>query len=136
VLSGLGHDRVRGRHDKNGAIHLRGAGDHVLDVVGVTRAVDVRIVTLVGLILKVPRADGDTARLLFRRIVDVFVLEHLVAELAPAVHGDGRTQRRLAMVDVSDGTNVHMRFGTLEFFFGHINLLLGFVNGTPQRFTT
>jgi hypothetical protein len=34
------------------------------------------------------------------------------------------------MVDVSDGTNVHMRFGTLEFFFGHINLLLGFVNGT------
>jgi hypothetical protein len=31
------------------------------------------------------------------------------------------------MVDVSDGTDVHMGFGTLEFFFSHMLLLFGFV---------
>ena len=45
VLLGLGHGAVgRGDHQDR-AVHLRGAGDHVLDVVGVTRAVDVRVVT-------------------------------------------------------------------------------------------
>ena len=43
------------------AVHLGGAGDHVLDEVGVARAVDVGVVPLVGLVLDV--ADGDRHRL-------------------------------------------------------------------------
>ena len=37
VLAGLGHRPVGRGHDQDGAVHLGGAGDHVLDVVGVAR---------------------------------------------------------------------------------------------------
>jgi hypothetical protein len=39
VLARLGHGPVVGAHDEDGAVHLGRAGDHVLDVVGVARAV-------------------------------------------------------------------------------------------------
>ena len=53
VLAGLRHRAVVGGHDQDGAVHLGGAGDHVLDVVGVARAVDVGVVPLGGLVLDV-----------------------------------------------------------------------------------
>ena len=46
VLAGLRHRAVGGRHDQDRAVHLRGAGDHVLHVVGVAGAVDVRVVAV------------------------------------------------------------------------------------------
>ena len=60
----------RGDHE-DGAVHLGGTGDHVLDVVGVARSVDVRVVAVRRLVLGVGERDGDTARLLFRRLVDL-----------------------------------------------------------------
>ena len=48
VLARLRHRAVGGRDHQDRAVHLRGAGDHVLDVVGVARAVDVRVVALVA----------------------------------------------------------------------------------------
>ena len=63
VLAGLGHRAVGGRDHQDRAVHLGGAGDHVLDVVGVARAVDVRVVTALGLVLDVRGVDGDAARL-------------------------------------------------------------------------
>ena len=127
VLAGLGHDRVGGGDDEHRAVHLGRAGDHVLDVVGVAGAVDMRIVALLGLVLEVPGVDRDAAGLLFGRIVDIVELHRLIAELARAVLGDCGAERRLSMVDVTDRTDVHMRFGALELLFGHIKLLLGFV---------
>ena len=53
------------------AVHLGRTGDHVLDVVGMTRAVNVRIVAVVGLILDMGRGDGNTALTLFRGVVDL-----------------------------------------------------------------
>ena len=44
VLPGLGHRAVGGRDHEDGAVDLGGARDHVLDVVGVTRHVDVGVV--------------------------------------------------------------------------------------------
>jgi hypothetical protein len=64
VLARLGHRAVGGRDDEDRAVHLGGARDHVLDVVGVTRAVDVRVVTVVRLVLDVRRVDRDAAGLL------------------------------------------------------------------------
>jgi len=46
VLAGLRHRAIGGRDDQDRAVHLGGAGDHVLDVVGMPRAVDVRVVTV------------------------------------------------------------------------------------------
>ncbi len=53
VLLGLRHRTVGGRDDEDRTVHLGGASDHVLHIVGVARAVDVRIVALVRLILDV-----------------------------------------------------------------------------------
>ena len=57
VFAGLRHGPVRRAHHEDGAIHLRRPGDHVLDVVGVARAIDMRIVPVDGLVFDV--ADGD-----------------------------------------------------------------------------
>ena len=73
VLAGLRHRAVGGRHHQDRAVHLRRAGDHVLHVVGVAGAVDVRVVPLLGLVFDVRRVDRDAARLLFRRRVDLLV---------------------------------------------------------------
>jgi hypothetical protein len=73
VLPGLRHRPVGGGDHQNGAIHLSGAGDHVLDVVGVRREVDVGVVPPLGLVLDVRHVDRDPARLLLRRLVDLVV---------------------------------------------------------------
>ena len=70
VLLGLRHGAVGGRNHQNRAVHLRRAGDHVLDVVGVAGAIHVRIVPVRGLVLHVRRGDGDAPLPLFRRVVD------------------------------------------------------------------
>ena len=70
VLAGLGHRPVGRGDDEDRAVHLGGAGDHVLDVVGVARAVDVGVVAGVGLVLDVGDRDGDPALALLGRVVD------------------------------------------------------------------
>ena len=82
VLARLRHRAVRGRDHQDRAVHLGRAGDHVLDVVGVARAVDVGVVPLVGLVLDVGDGDGDAALALFRRVVDL--VEARIAGLALA----------------------------------------------------
>ena len=69
VLTGLGHGTVVGADDEDGAVHLGSTGDHVLDVVGVARAVHVGIVALVRLVLHVGGRDGDTPFLLLGGLV-------------------------------------------------------------------
>ena len=69
VLSRLGHGTVVGSDDQDSTVHLGGTGDHVLDIVGVARAVDVGIVALVGLVLHVGRRDRDTPFLLLGGLI-------------------------------------------------------------------
>ena len=70
VLAGLGHRAVGSGDDQDRAVHLGSTGDHVLDIVGVARAVNVSIVTLLGLILNVSGVDGDAALALFGSLID------------------------------------------------------------------
>ena len=121
VLAGLRHRAVGGGHDQDGAVHLRRAGDHVLDVVGVPRAVDVRVVAVGRLVLDVRGVDGDAARLFFGRRVDLVVGLDLAAELGRQHRGDRRRQRRLAVVDVADRAHVDVRLGAFEFAFCHLD---------------
>src|SRR5450830_359729 len=125
VLTRLGHGPVGRRDHEDRAVHLRGTRDHVLDVVGVPRRIDVRVVALLGLVLDVRDVDRDTALLLFRRLVDlverregvqggVLVVQHL---------RDRGRQRRLAVVDVTNGPDVDVRLGPLELRLAHWVLL-------------
>ena len=71
VLLGLRHRAVGRRDHEDRAVHLGRAGDHVLDVVGVTRAVDVRVVARLGLVLDVRDRDRDAALALLGSLVDL-----------------------------------------------------------------
>ena len=128
VLTGLGHGAVGGGHDQDSAVHLGGTGDHVLDVVGVTRAVDVSVVPVLGLVLDVGGSDGDTALALFGSVVDgVEAAELDVGVQVVQALGDGRGQRGLAVVDVADGADVDVRFGPFKFLLRHF--ILPYVSG-------
>src|SRR5690606_36217595 len=73
VLAGLRHGAVSSGANQDRAVHLGSTGDHVLDVVGVAGAVNVRVVTSRGVVLYVRGVDGDTMGLFFRRVVDLIV---------------------------------------------------------------
>src|SRR4051794_7006841 len=121
MLLGLRHRAVGRRDHEDGAVHLRRAGDHVLDVVGVTGAVDVRVVPVLGLVLDVGDRDRDAASLLLGRLVDLVEGRRLVEVRVLVVQhlGDRRGQRRLPVVDVPDGADVDVRLGPLELGLGH-----------------
>ena len=128
VLAGLRHRAVGRAHHQDRAVHLRRAGDHVLHIVGVPGAVDVRVVALVGLVLDVRGGDRDAARLLFRRLVDLIVGGVLRLAFFSQDLGDRRRQRRLAVVDVTDRADVAMRLVAVEFFLGHEALRSDFLS--------
>ena len=123
VLAGLGHGPVGGGHDEDGAVHLGGPGDHVLDVVGVPGAVDVGVVAGRGLVLDVGDGDGDAALTLLGGVVDRVEGAIRGVALEGQVLRDGRREARLAMVDVTDGADVDVGLGALELLLGHPRVL-------------
>ena len=72
VLTSLSHRTVGCCDNEDRTVHLSSTGDHVLDVVGMARAVNVCIVTGVGFVLDVSDGDGNTTLALFRSFIDVF----------------------------------------------------------------
>ena len=130
VLARLRHRTVRRRNHQNRAIHLRRARDHVLDVVGVARAIDVRIMPIRRLILDVRRRNRDPARLLFRSVVDRVERPELDVRIVLRQYlRDRRRQRRLAVIDVSNRPYVAVRLCPIKFFLRHF--LFSFV--APAR---
>jgi len=73
VFTRLRHGTLGCGNNEDGTIHLSGTSDHVLDVICVPRAINVRIVTLLGFILGMVGIDRDTTGLLFRSVVDLVV---------------------------------------------------------------
>jgi hypothetical protein len=70
----------------------------------------------------VGRGDRDAALFLLRRLVDLIERNKLGFALQPAVLGDRRRQRRLAMVDVTDGPTFTCGLVLSNFCFGHFVL--------------
>ena len=113
-------DRAVGRrYNKDRAVHLRRAGDHVLHIVGVAGTVDVGIVPVRRLVLDVSRRNGDTAGTLLGRLVNLVIRLKLGAAGLRHHLRDRCRQCRLAVVNMADRANVHMRLGTIKLFLGH-----------------
>ena len=141
MLLGLSHGAVGSSDNEDCAVHLCSAGDHVLDIVSVARAVNVRIVTaldlivvlaglivvadaVIGLILNVSSVDGNAALALFRCLIDGRIVGVLSIAKESKVLGDSSSQRGLAMVDMTDGADVDMGLILNEFLLSHENILL------------
>ena len=119
VLARLRHRAVRRRHHQDRAVHLRRARDHVLHVVGMARAIDMRVVPVLRLVLDMRRRDRDPARLLLRRLVDLVVgRERRPARLRQHLR-DRRRQRRLAMIDMTNRPDVAVRLVPLKLRLRH-----------------
>jgi len=114
VFFGLRHWAVGAGYDEDGSVHLGGASDHVLDVVGVAGAVDVGIVTVLGLVLDGGSVDGDASGALLGGSIDFVVfLGGAVAEGSEG-HGEGGSEGGLAVVDMTDGADVDVGLLALE----------------------
>src|ERR1700741_1196755 len=121
VLARLRHRTVGGGRPQNRAVHLRRARDHVLYVVGVTGTINVRVVSILRLILHVRRRDRDPACFLFRRLVDLIEGHKLHFRIILRQHlRDRCRQRRLPVIHVPNRSDVHVRLGTVKFFLRHL----------------
>ncbi len=120
VLASLRHRTVSGGHDQDRAVHLGGAGDHVLDVVGVTGAVNVSVVTVGRLVLDVADGDRDAALPLLGSVVDLVEGAEVSAAGQRQELRDRCGQRRLAVVDVPDRADIDVRLAAVELLLGHV----------------
>src|SRR5207247_11401255 len=117
VLASLRHRAVVRGHDEDRAVHLGGARDHVFDVVLVTRAVDMSVVTLLGLVLHVGDRDRDAPRLLLWSLVDPVEWCELRTSLLGQNLRDGGRHRRVAMVGSTDAPYFTVSVGPLVILF-------------------
>jgi len=62
-------------NDNDGTIHISGASNHVLDVIGVTWAVDMRVMLGIGRVFDVCGRDGNTTLALLRSLIDGTIVE-------------------------------------------------------------
>ena len=120
MLAGLRHRAVSGRADQDRAVHLGGTGDHVLDVVGVTRAVNVGVVAGFRFVFDVRGRNRDATGLFFRSLVDRVIGVEFAAEALGADLGQRSSQGGLAVIDVTDGADVHVRLGAFKLALGHV----------------
>src|SRR5882724_3156973 len=124
VLPRLRHRPVHRRDHENRPVHLGRSRDHVLHVVGMPRAVHVRIVPVRRGVLHVRRRDRQDLRritppLRFRRLRHL-VVRHVGGQPLVRRHlRQRRRQRRLPVVHVPDSAHVYVRLGTFEFCFRH-----------------
>ena len=71
VLTCLRHRTISSSNNKNCTVHLSSTSYHVLHIVGVTRTVNVSVVTICSFILNVGSINGNTTLLLLRSIVNL-----------------------------------------------------------------
>ena len=82
-------------------------------------AVDVRIVTSLGLVLKMRSGDRDPTLALLRRFIDLIISHDLCSALLGEYFGDGGGERRFAMVNVANRSHIHVRLRALKLFLRH-----------------
>ena len=123
MLARLRHRTVSRGDDEDRAVHLGGAGDHVFHIIGVARAIDVRIMALVTLIFHVGGINGNAALFFFRRIIDRIVGADFSETFFGQHAGDCRSQGGFAVVDVTNRADVNVRLIAFKCFLSHLIFL-------------
>lgn len=104
MFAGLRHRTVRAGHYQYGAVHLRRPNDHVFHKVRVTRTIDVRVLPPGRLVTHVRYVYRDAPGPLLRGLVDLIIVHEPRQPVLFQHFRDGRRQRGLAVVYVSDRT--------------------------------
>ncbi len=120
MLTCLRHWAISSSYHEDGTVHLRSTSNHVLNIVGVTWAVNVSVVTLFSRILHVRSVDRDTTLLLLRGVVNRREITKFRKSFASQHSGDGSSKGRLTVVDVTDCTYVQVGFGAVKICFSHV----------------
>ena len=123
VLASLRHRTVGCGANEDSSVHLCSTGNHIFNIVGVSGAVNVSIVTLFGLVLNVSGVYRDSSCFLFRSFIDFVILHLLSFALRRAVHRDSCGKSGLAVVNVADSTNVNVRLSSFKLCFCHNKFL-------------
>ncbi len=77
MFSSLGHGAIGSRYHQDSSVHLSCSGNHILDVIGMSRTIDMGIVSLFGLIFGMKDRDSNTSLLFFGSSIDIIKLLHL-----------------------------------------------------------
>ena len=89
-------------------------------------AVHVGVVPGLGLVLDVGDRDRDASLSLLRRLVDLVERGEVGQTLGGLALGDGRRERGLAVVDVTDRADVDVGLVALELLLGHLRFVLSY----------
>src|SRR5580692_1014626 len=120
VFARLGHRAVGRGDNEDRAVHLGGAGNHVLDVVGMAGTVHVRVVALGRFVFLMRDGNRNPTLFLFGSVVDLVDADFLREPLCRKAMHDRSRQRRLSMIDVTRRADVYVRLIPLELLFSHL----------------
>ena len=120
VLFGLSHNTISCSYNQDSAVHLSCTSDHVLNVVSMSRAVNVCVMSLLGLVFNVSGRNGDTTFSFFGSLIDIIESNCFAgAQSLMKNLSNSSSQSCFTMVNVADGTNVTMGLCSFKFSFSH-----------------
>ena len=120
MFSCLSHNTICSSYYEDTSIHLSSTSDHVLNVIGMTWAVNVSVMSLFCFIFNVSCRDCDTSFSFFWSLIDIFecnsftCTKSLMKSLC-----DSSCKSCLTVIYVSNCTNVAMWFCSFKFSLCH-----------------
>ena len=118
----LRHWTVSRSNYNNGTIHLCSTSNHIFHIVGVTWTIYMGIMTIGRLILYMRSIDGNTSLLLFRGVINLIKRLYALCARKTLLSQHFRNcsrQSRLTVVNMTNRTDVYMRFTPVKMFFCH-----------------
>ena len=124
VFTGLRHGAVSCRNNQDCAVHLSSTGNHVLNIVSMSGAVNMSVVAIFGFIFNVSSVDCDTTCFFFWSLIDHVIGHKFGIALHSQGLGDRGSKGGFAMVNVTNGPNVNMGLVSFKFCFCHSSIFL------------
>src|SRR5690554_611970 len=124
MLSGLWHWAICSGYNQDGTVHLGCTSNHVLYIVSVSRAVYVSIVSVLCFILNMRSSNGNSSFSFFRDFVDGIESPGFCCTLLGQHSCNSCCQGSLAVVNVTNCTNIDVRLSPFKLLFCHIPTLL------------